>query len=279
MSRCVLLTGGTGFVGRHILRHLRAENVQLRLVVRPGSVGKIPHRAAGTEETITSRDLFAESADWWANACRDVDTVIHAAWYAEPGIYLNSPNNLDCLAGTLQMAKGAAVARVRRFIGIGTCAEYDSAVGNLSIDTPLRPTTPYAGSKAAACFSLSTFLPSQGTVFAWCRLFYLYGEGEDPRRLVPYLRRQLATGQPADLTSGEQVRDFYDVDLAGRDIVRVALGERQGPFNICSGVGITVREFAEKIADEFGARNLLRFGTRPPNPADPGILVGIPTTI
>jgi dTDP-6-deoxy-L-talose 4-dehydrogenase (NAD+) len=229
------------------------------------------------ETVITTPDLWSEDAAWWANACRDVDTVIHVAWYAEPGQYLQSPKNLDCLAGTLRLAQAAGQARVRRLVGIGTCFEYDLSVGYLSVTTPLRPSTPYAAAKAAAFLALSQYLPQQGVEFAWCRLFYLHGEGEDERRLVPYLRAKLEAGEPAELSSGSQIRDYLDVREAGRLIVQHALGAGQGPVNICSGTPVTVREMemAERIADEYGRRDLLRFGARPDNPVDPPCIVGV----
>ena len=109
------------------------------------------------------------------------------------------------------LRKAAAEAKVRRFVGIGTCFEYDLSAGHLSVETALRPSTPYAEAKAAAFAELSRLLPQQGVEFAWCRLFYLYGEGEDERRLVPYLRGKLMAGEPAELTSGKQIRDYLDV--------------------------------------------------------------------
>jgi dTDP-6-deoxy-L-talose 4-dehydrogenase (NAD+) len=118
-------------------------------------------------------------------------------------------------------------------------------------------------------------LPGQGVAFAWCRLFYLYGEGEDGRRLVPYLRSRLQAGLPAELSSGTQVRDYLDVREAADMIIDVALGSRKGPVNICSGEPVTVRELAERIADEFGRRDLLHFGARAENSLDPPIVVGI----
>ena len=69
---------------------------------------------------VASPDIFAESAAWWADVCAGVDTVIHAAWYAEPQHYLQSPKNRDCLSGTLRLAQGAVQANVRRVVGIGT---------------------------------------------------------------------------------------------------------------------------------------------------------------
>jgi nucleoside-diphosphate-sugar epimerase len=274
MTGVVLLTGATGFVGHQVLRALGESGLRVRVVVRDGKQSQVA-ALKGVEAVVTTPDLFAETGNWWASACEGIDTVIHVAWYAEPGKYLQSEKNLDCLAGTLQLAKGAIQAKVRRFIGVGTCFEYDLAGGMLSVDTPLRPTTPYAGAKAAAFMALSQGLPLQGVEFAWCRLFYLYGEGEDPRRLVPYLHAKLAAGDPVELTSGKQIRDFLDVREAGQMIVATTLSDVQGPINICSGAPITVRQLAEQIADNYGYRDLLKFGARPDNLVDPGCVVGI----
>ena len=273
-SGLILLTGAAGFVGRQVLRALRERGCRVRPVVRAGKQETLA-RDAALETIVASPDIFAENADWWARACRDVDTVIHAAWYAEPGQYLQSPKNQECLSGTLRLAEGAVQAGVRRFVGIGTCFEYDLDAGRLSIETPLKPATPYAQAKVDAFNALSAALPRQGVVFAWCRLFYLYGEGEDSRRLVSYVRGRLQAGEPAELSSGSQVRDFLDVREAARMVVDVALGSLEGPVNICSGTAVTVRELAERIADEFGRRDLLRFGARPDNPVDPPCVVGI----
>lgn len=273
MTQRVLLTGATGFVGRHVLAALQSAGADVRLVIRTGTAGRLA--AGAPEDRVNTPDLFAESAAWWREACRGIDTVIHAAWYAEPGKYLQSPLNLDCLQGTLQLARGAAQAGVRRFVGVGTCFEYDLSVGKLSVDTPLRPASSYAGAKAAAYLSLANWLPTQSVEFAWCRLFYLYGEGEDERRLVPYVRARLAAGQAVDLTRGNQIRDFLDVAQAGRLIVGTALGSHSGAVNICSGIPVTVKEVVEGIAREYGRPDLLQFGVRPDNITDPPCVVGI----
>jgi nucleoside-diphosphate-sugar epimerase len=274
MRKRILLTGVTGFVGRHVLRNLVMQDVRLTVIVRNGKEMDFinNHRI---ESVITTSDLFSESLEWWSHNLQGIDTVIHLAWYAEPGQYLFSSKNIDCLQGTLIIAKAAMQAEVKRFIGIGTCFEYDLSLGFLSNDTPLKPLTPYAGSKAAAYMALSQLLPSQSVEFAWCRLFYLYGEGEDSRRLVPYLRTKLAIGEPAELTSGNQIRDFLDVSEAGRMIADVVFSKIQGPINICSGIPVTLKQLAEKIADEYGRRDLLNFGARVDDLFNPSIIVGV----
>lgn len=269
----VLITGATGFVGAAVARALAARGLPLRCVIRTGTADRLPDGVKA--EVVETPDLFAETAGWWRDHLADANMAVHLAWYAEPGKYLTDPCNLDCLAGTLSMAKGAAAAGLRRFVGVGTCFEYDLWPGYLSPDGPLDPLTPYAAAKAAAWLALSHFLPSQGVSFLWARLFYLHGTGEDPRRFVAYLHSQLQAGQPALLSGGAQVRDFLPVEEGADLLVDEALGPREGATNISSGKGITVRDMALQIADLYGRRDLLRFGARPDNLTDPPCVVGL----
>lgn len=262
-------------MGQQILNTLLAQGHTVRSVVRKGKEPFLPH-STQIESIRTSHDIFSENVDWWLATLKNTDTVIHAAWYTEPGQYLYAPQNTVCQTGTLLAAQAAVQAGVRRFVGIGTCFEYDLNTNEpLPATAPLKPLTPYARAKVATYQGLLELLPLSSVGFAWCRLFYLYGANEDSRRLVPYLHKCLSEGQPAALSSGTQVRDFLDVRDAARLVVDVAMGEIQGPVNICSGVPTTVRQLAEKIADGYGRRDLLQFGARPDNPFDPPHVVGV----
>ena len=272
MSTRILLTGATGFVGRHILSELLKINADITLVVRD-ELKLEP--SLPVNRIIRTDDAFAQSKSWWVEALQGIDLVIHAAWFAEHGLYLESPIQLDCLKGTITLAQACVDASVRRFVGIGTCFEYDTDAGYLSVNTPLRPETSYASAKAATYMALNQFLPKTGVEFLWCRLFYLYGEGEDPRRLVPYIHQQLQRREFADLTDGLQIRDYMNVRDAAVSIVAAACGKFTGPLNVCSGKGITIRELAEQIAHTYESPELLRFGARSRNIHDPKTIVGI----
>lgn len=268
----ILLTGASGFVGRHVLRALLGRGHKVRAITRT----RLNISESNLEQLMVD-DLFAASDDWLADACAGIDMTIHCAWYAEPGQYLNSPRNLTCLRGTLALAEAARRSKVSRFVGIGTCFEYEISSQPLPVSTPLNPQSPYAASKAAAYLALSGNFPASGISFAWCRLFYLFGEGEDERRFVPYVRKQLSRGQAVELTAGTQVRDFLDVAEAARQIVEIAASDHSGAANICSGRPQTIRAMAERIADEYGRRSLLRFGARAENAIDPPFVVGVPS--
>ena len=89
------------------------------------------------------------------------------------------------------------------------------------------------------------------------------------------LRKKLAAGDIVKLTEGKQIRDFIDVEVAGSIIANASLGSNVGPFNVCSGIGKSVRELAENIASEYDAVNLLQFGARNENPSDEPHVVGV----
>lgn len=271
----ILLTGAGGFVGQQVLNSLLQTDNNISLVLRTGADLTPYKREPNIKSIISSPDIFTENQQWWMDTLQKVELVIHVAWFAEPGKYLQSEKNLECLKGTMTLAQAAVATSVKRFVGIGTCFEYDLSGGYLTTKTPLSPSTPYAAAKASVYSTLSQWLSQENVAFCWCRLFYLYGENEDRHRLVPYLRSKLAAGKVAELTSGKQIRDFLDVKHAGEMITRTALSETQGAVNICSGVPITVRQLAEEIAAEYNRQDLLRFGVRPENLTDPPCVVGI----
>jgi dTDP-6-deoxy-L-talose 4-dehydrogenase (NAD+) len=204
-----------------------------------------------------------------------VDTVIHAAWYVEPGKYLDSPLNIDCATGSLALADGAIRAGVTQFMGIGTCFEYRLPNAAITEASKLGPVTLYAAAKLALQRMLERRFAGSGTAFTWARLFYLFGEGEHPARLFPTLHRKLSAGEPMLLSSGDKIRDFLDVEEAGRLIATLAESGQTGIANICSGRPVTIRQVAEQIADRYGRRDLLEFGSASVHPLDPEAVAGI----
>src|SRR4029078_3588514 len=101
----ILLTGATGFVGQQLLRALSERGCRVLPVVGESKQGDAPLCDA-ISPLVARLDIFAEDADWWARACRGVNTVIHAAWYAEPGQYLQSAKNQEGLSGPLRLPAG-----------------------------------------------------------------------------------------------------------------------------------------------------------------------------
>jgi nucleoside-diphosphate-sugar epimerase len=264
----ILLTGATGFIGCHAARALLARGHEVRVAVREGSGTSRIREILPSLERVTCNLWSATPAELEA-LCEGVELVLHTAWYAVPGQYLSAHENLECTAGTLRLIEAAADARVRRFVGVGTCFEYEFTEHPLAESSPVAPQSLYAASKLAARFQGEQLARNLGLSFAWARLFYLYGPYEDERRLVPAVIRAFLRGQPADITSGRAVRDFLHAADVGRALVAIAESPLTGVVNVGSGAPVTIRTIVETLEKLTGQQGLARFGARPDNPTDP----------
>jgi nucleoside-diphosphate-sugar epimerase len=202
------------------------------------------------------------------------ECAIHAAWYAVPAKYWTAPENIDCVMMSLSLAKALAVVGCQRFVGVGSCFEYDYDHGYLSESlTPLKPRTLYAVSKDATRSVLESYFQGTATGFAWTRVFYVYGPGEQEARLVPSVALALMKGTPARCTEGVQVRDYLCVEDVASAIVAVAQSQFQGAVNVGSGEPVTVRAIVQLLGEMLGRTDLLAFGAIKTNLVDPPFLV------
>jgi nucleoside-diphosphate-sugar epimerase len=191
----------------------------------------------------------------------------------EHGKFWTALDNLDWVAATINLARAALDRGVGRFVGAGTCYEYDwPPDANCSEEaTPVRPTTLYAVAKDAVRRMLEE---ANAFSFAWARLFYLYGPFENERRLVASLASKLARNEPAPMSRGLAVRDFLDVRDAGAALAALALSDVRGAVNIASGIGVSVASIAERLGKISGKPHLISFGALPDRIEEPPRIVG-----
>jgi len=266
MKVTILLTGATGFIGERVLKLLLKRDINLVVVVRKNSL-KFPLNIRSRDKIILTDDLFLEDESWWGEVCLGVDIILHLAWFTEHKTYLESQRNIDCLHGSINLAKGAVKAGVKKFIAIGTCLEYQNSNEQLTIFSPLKPESLYAKCKAELYNYLKIYFYNSKISFTWCRLFFIYGEGEPPGKLHSYVKNSLMLKKNILLDDGDAVRDYLDVGIAAKKIVNASMGEFQGPLNICSGQGLVISELVYSIALSMGAdKSLINFKNRNINP-------------
>lgn len=254
MRQTVLITGATGFIGSRVLNLLLKENINIIAIIRKNSsIDQIKLRA--DDKIVITNDLFSESEAWWNNVCSKVDIVMHVAWFAEHKLYINSEKNLICLEGSMKMAKGALSAGIKKFVGVGTCLEYQITDEILTINTKLEPISLYAKCKVKLYQYLVNLFEKRKTTFAWCRIFFTYGPGEPVGKLHTYLRNSLRSGHDILIKCADVERDYIHVDEVAQRLVEVALGNSTGPINICSGTSKTIKQIAIEMAKEVGVKN------------------------
>ncbi|MCF7955586.1 MAG: NAD(P)-dependent oxidoreductase [Phycisphaerae bacterium] len=264
----ILLTGSTGFIGSQVARQLLEKGYTVRSHFRSD---EHLYRISDIQDRLqlVKGDLFNSTELELAEICSDIDICIHCAWYAVPGKYLNAPENLNCLHGSIRLFNELSKAGCKRCVGIGTCFEYDLNFGYLSEATATKPASLYAAAKISTALIGEQISNTCNMSFAWARMFYLYGPYEDERRLIPYVINSLLQGKPTDISSGTQIRDYLHVEDAASAITAVAQSDLTGPVNIGSADPVKVSEIAESLSKIIGRPELLNIGARQTNPNDP----------
>jgi nucleoside-diphosphate-sugar epimerase len=254
----ILVTGANGFIGRRALAPLLKLGFEVHAASWGPQAQDVPLingvqcHAVDLMLPIAARGLMEKVQP----AC-----LLHFAWYAEHGKFWDSPLNLPWLSATLSLLQEFERAGGKRFVGAGTCAEYDWN-GDLFSEskTPLRPATLYGAAKASAYLTGSAFSQTKNLSFAWGRIFNLFGPEEPPARIVPALIRSHLSGNPLNCSQGTQLRDFLPVSAVADAFAHICASDIQGPVNIGSGQGITLIELSEKISAAVGRKADVRFG-------------------
>jgi nucleoside-diphosphate-sugar epimerase len=264
----VLVTGATGFIGRHTLEPLVRGGFAVHAVQREAD----PVPAPGV--TPVRLDLHDSAAvDRYLAELRPTH-LLHLAWYTEPGAYWTSAENVRWVVASLQLMRSFAAHGGRRAVMAGTCAEYDWS-GGVCVEgsTPLVPGTLYGVCKRAVGSVLEAYAPLVNLSAAWGRVFFLYGPHEKPGRLVSGVAAGLLAGRPVPCTEGTQRRDFMHVADAATAFVALLSSAVEGAVNIGSGEAVSVRRLVEDLARLAGRSDLPRLGALPTRPDDPPLVV------
>lgn len=264
----VLVTGATGFVGRHALAPLLSAGHEVHAMARA--------RPAAGRNAVRwhSADLLAAGTAERVVAEARPDVLLHLAWYAEHGRFWTSTENVRWVEGSLALLRAFAAGGGRRAVLAGTCAEYDWAQdGCLSEDSALSPATLYGAAKRGLHEVAQAFAEQVGFGLAWGRIFFLYGADEAPGRLFASVARALLSGEPARTTAGTQVRDFLHVEDVGAAFAALVSSGVTGAVNVASGHGVAVRDAVAEIARAAGRPELLELGVLPQRPGEPACLV------
>lgn len=262
----ILVTGASGFIGRHALPELVQRSYEVHAVARRIlPLDGVRWHSADLLDASASDALVREIKP---------SHLLHLAWYAEPGKFWTSDLNrqwVDASAALLRSfcANGGQIA-----VAAGTCAEYDWREGICDEErTALVPVTEYGRCKNAARFQMKETCQIAGISWSWGRIFHLYGPHEHPARFVPSVIRALLADEDALCTSGHQVRDFLHVADVAAAFVAMLDRPGAGALNVGCGQPLSLAELAQRIATIIGRPERLRLGARPISPDDPPVLI------
>lgn len=265
----LLITGATGFIGRHCISPAIAAGFETHAVASVRPLSDFP------SVRWHSLDLLAPGGVERLIAEIAPTHILHLAWETTHGSYWSSPANLDWLAFGARMTAAFAKIGGVRIVAAGTCAEYDWSHGYMVEEaTPERPSAFYGRIKLAHHRMLMASAAQFGFTAATARVFYCYGPFENENRLIPYACRQFVAGEEARFSLCDTYRDFLHVEDVGRGVVALLGAETTGACNVSSGDPSRLSDVVSRIADIAERRDLVRFGAVPGRADDAPMVVG-----
>ncbi|WP_339453682.1 NAD-dependent epimerase/dehydratase family protein [Pseudomonas sp. EA_5y_Pfl2_R50] len=257
----VLVTGATGFVGRHLVAALLARGCEIRAVARNAETAQGMPWINDVE--FVSADIHAPDLDV-AALVEGIDALAHLAWPGLPN-YRALFHFEHNLMADYRFIKSVVKAGVPQVLITGTCFEYGLQSGPLSESSEPQPSNPYGLAKHTLHLFLQNLQQEQPFTLQWARLFYLHGEGQNPNSLLAALDRAIDSGDASfNMSAGEQLRDFLPVKTAAGHLAAI-LHQREfnGVINCASGQPVSVRALVEQRLRERGATLNLNLGHYP----------------
>jgi nucleoside-diphosphate-sugar epimerase len=260
----LLITGAGGFVGAAIAKAAAAAGDDVVAIVREhGS------RLAGIASSVLVERMDLADTKGVADLLASVrpDIVIHSAWEGVGGALRSNDIQLENIRTTVSLADAAIAAGARKFVGIGSQAEYGRYDRRI-VETDLpQPTMLYGAAKLAANHLVSQRCGEAGVAFAWLRLFSVYGPGDNPNWLIPSTAASLVQRSRPRCTAGTQKWDYLHIDDVAQGVLAVAATDgANGIFNLSSGQALEVRRIVEMLRDIAAPGLPLTFGDIPFGP-------------
>jgi nucleoside-diphosphate-sugar epimerase len=258
----ILITGAAGFVGAATARAALANGHQvIALVRRPGA-----SRLAALQGnlSIQAADLSDSEAIAAVLNSTKPDVVIHSAWEGVGGALRAGDVQFENIRTTMALVDAAISAGVKKFVGIGSQAEYGCFDRRITEDDLPQPTMLYGAAKLSACHLTRQRTREAGVGFAWLRLFSVFGPGDNPNWLIPSVAASLAQGVAPQCTLGTQKWDYLHIDdVASGTLAAAVTPDATGVFNLSSGNPVVVRDIIEHLRDLLAPGLALKFGDRP----------------
>lgn len=257
MVRRLLLTGAGGFIGRHTLAPLTARGFEVHAISRHARDNKAADVVWHEADLLDAAETNA--------LVREIrpSHLLHFAWYTEHGKYWEAAENVDWVAATLRLAHSFHAAGGERLVAAGTCAEYEWKDECCDERTRLRPATLYGAAKDATRRVLEAYAAASGLSFAWGRVFFPYGPGEQLSRVIAATARAAVADEPIACSSGDQIRDFLYVEDVAAAFAAIVDAAATGCFDIGLGDGLPLRDVLLTLEQLAGRKGIVRFGEAP----------------
>ena len=255
----ILVTGASGFIGKHVITCLLKQSYQVIATSRNQATAE--KQSWYKKVTYIPYDINKPANDLYT-LFHKPDSVIHLAWEGLPD-YRSLQHFQTTLPAQYNFITNLLNNGLKQIIISGTCFEYGLKEGCLNENMNTVPYTSYGFAKDTLHKMLKFYLQDKnGKTLIWTRLFYTYGEGQNPQSFVPQLQQAIKNkDKEFKMSAGDQKRDYLPVKELAQKLCRLVTLNKTQTLNICSGKPITILALAEKIKNEFNSTIHLNTGS------------------
>lgn len=248
----IFITGGTGFIGKFVLRKLDNGKNEILVLSRNLKPTNYSQKVSFLKGNIGRQKGWAKDLERFKP-----DTTIHMAWEGIPDFGVKTSR--ENLKNSLDLLKLLTKIGCRTIIATGTLWEYGERGGKLSEYMKPEPFNPFTEAKVSLYWEGSKITNKKGVNFIWVRLFYVYGPGQKSSSLIPYLISCAKTNKIPQMRNPNTQNDFIYVEDVAEAIQQILdKCKKSAVFNIGSGKVTGVQYIIRRIFSYFGVNEVYK---------------------
>jgi len=260
----ILITGATGFIGKNFVKAItKNQKYKIAIIVRK----KLPKK--NDLNQLKNLKIFISNLDDFHRLDKIFNDfkpsiIYHFAWSGVANFERNKNEQIINLVYSSNLALLSSKYNIKKFIGLGSQAEYGPQNKKLSENSIAQPSTLYGKMKLNTYLTLANHFKETKIKFIWLRLFSCFGPGDHDYWFINYLILTLLDNKDANITKCEQKWDYiYIDDLVSLLIKFITKKTSSNLYNVGSGNVLKLKNIVKFIQKNIDSKGVINFGAVP----------------
>jgi nucleoside-diphosphate-sugar epimerase len=243
----ILVTGGTGFIGQHVVKNIIKHNFDVIVLTRNKYAEQVFKNKKVKLIDVDLSDAVSLKKRLFKF---QPDMCIHMAWEGIPDYSCDM--SVKNLFNSLNLFTILSETKCKKIICSGSCWEYNQKKGQLDEKITINPKNPFIAAKHSVHLMGKELAREKDMDFIWARFFYVYGPGQKSYSLIPHIINSVSSGKKPEIKTPLSKNDFvYVEDVAEALSMLLKRGKGITSYNIGSGHSTSVKDVVEIVCENY----------------------------